>query len=47
MLLSIVNNVEVTDFYRAGDKFAHYLTYFAIIIFALMFLYAAVRYAKK
>lgn len=47
MLLELINNVETTDFYRAGDKFAHYLTYGVIILFALMFLYAAIRYAKR
>lgn len=47
MLLSIVNNVEVTDFYRTGDKIAHYLTFGAIILFAAMFLYAALKYAKR
>jgi len=47
MLLSIVNNVEVTDFYRAGDKVAHFLTIVVIVLFAAMFLYAAVKYAKR
>lgn len=47
MLLSIVNNVEVTDFYRAGDKIAHYLTIGVIVLFAAMFLFAAVKYAKR
>lgn len=47
MLLEIVNNVETTDFYRAGDKLMHSLTYVVIILFALMFLYAAIKYAKR
>lgn len=47
MLLEVINNVETTDFYRAGDKVAHYLTYAVIILFALMFLYAAIKYAKR
>jgi hypothetical protein len=47
MLLAVVNNVETTDFFRAGDKFAHGMTYVVIALFAAMFLYAAVRYAKR
>ena len=47
MLLEVINNVETTDFYRAGDKIAHTLTYVVIILFAAMFLYAAIKYAKR
>ncbi|MBW8686163.1 hypothetical protein [Chitinophaga rhizophila] len=47
MLLEVINNVETTDFYRAGDNIAHILTYVVIIVFAAMFLYAALKYAKK
>jgi hypothetical protein len=47
MLLEVINNVETTDFYRAGDRIAHYLTFGVIALFALMFLYAAIKYAKR
>ena len=47
MLLEAINNVETTDFYRAGDKFAHYMTFVVIFLFAAMFLYAAIKYAKR
>lgn len=47
MLLEIVNNVETSDFYRAGDKIMHTMTYVIIALFALMFLYAAIKYAKR
>jgi magnesium-transporting ATPase (P-type) len=47
MLLEVINNVETTNFYRAGDKFAHIMTFVVIALFALMFLYAAVKYAKR
>ena len=47
MLLAVVNNVETTDFFRAGDAFAHYLTIFMILLFAAMFLVAALKYAKR
>jgi hypothetical protein len=47
MLLSVVNNVEVSDFYRNGDKFFYYLTFFMVGLFAAMFLYAALKYAKR
>jgi hypothetical protein len=47
MLLEVINNVETTDFYRTGDNIAHYLTFVVIIVFALMFLVAAVKYAKR
>jgi len=46
-LLEVINNVETTDFYRTGDKFMHTATYFVIALFALMFLYAAIKYAKR
>jgi hypothetical protein len=47
MLLAVVNNVETTDFFRAGDAFAHYATYFVIALFAAMFLVAAFKYVKR
>lgn len=47
MLLAVVNNVETTDFFRAGDAFAHYATYVVIALFTAMFLTAAFKYVKR
>jgi hypothetical protein len=47
MLLEVINNVETTDFYRLGDKVGHYAAFIIIFLFAAMFLYAALRYAKR
>jgi hypothetical protein len=47
MLLAVVNNVETTDFFRAGDAFAFYATFFVIGLFATMFLVAAYKYVKR
>jgi hypothetical protein len=47
MLLAVVNNVETTDFFRAGDKLAPIFLIIVMVLFAAMFLYAAFKYAKR
>lgn len=47
MLLAVVNNVETTDFYRSWDKVAPVLLGIVMVLFAAMFIYAAIRYAKR
>jgi hypothetical protein len=47
MLLTSVSNVKTTEFYQVFDKVGHYGVYFFIILFALMLLYATVRYVKR
>ncbi|CAL1521045.1 hypothetical protein [Chitinophaga sp. MM2321] len=46
MLMNLLTVVQTTNFYKVGDAIGHYLTPVAIAVFALMFLYAWVKYAK-
>jgi hypothetical protein len=48
MLLTLLqDNVKTTEFYRAFDKVGHILAYVVIIVFALMLLYATIKYVKR
>lgn len=48
MLLTLLqDNVKTTEFYKTFDKVGGFLAYAVIIIFALMLLYATIRYVKR
>ena len=48
MLLTLLqDNVKTTEFYRTFDKVGHTMVYVVIIVFALMLLYATIRYVKR
>ncbi|MFY0253087.1 hypothetical protein ACDQ55_03950 [Chitinophaga sp. 30R24] len=46
MLMNLLTVVHTTNFYKVGDSIGHFLAPVAIIVFAAMFLYAWVKYAK-
>lgn len=46
MLMNLLTVVNTTTFYKVGDSIGHFLAPCAIIVFALMFIYAWVKYAK-
>ena len=48
MLLTLLqDNVKTTEFYKTFDKIGGFLTWTVIILFALMLLYATIRYVKR
>jgi|GEM_PF-785997 hypothetical protein len=48
MLLTLLqDNVKTTEFYKVFDKVGHFGAYAVIIVFALMLLYATVKYVKR
>ncbi|NML36122.1 hypothetical protein HHL17_02825 [Chitinophaga sp. G-6-1-13] len=46
MLTNLLTVVQTTNFYKVGDSIGHFLAPCAIVIFALMFIYAWAKYAK-
>lgn len=47
MLLTILNAVNHSAFYNAGTNAGFYLATFFILLFAAMFVYATIKYAKR
>jgi len=46
MLTNLLTVVHTTNFYKVGDSIGGFLAPVAIIVFAAMFIYAWVKYAK-
>ncbi len=46
MLMNLLTVVNTTNFYKVGDAIGHFFAPVAIIVFAIMFVYAWVKYAK-
>ncbi|NSL89492.1 hypothetical protein [Chitinophaga solisilvae] len=46
MLMNLLTVVQTTNFYKVGDSIGGFLAPVAIVVFALMFIYAWVKYAK-
>ena len=47
MLTNLLTVVHTTNFYKVGDAIGGVLAPAAIVLFAIMFIYAWVRYAKN
>jgi len=47
MLMTILNAVNHSAFYNAGTNAGFYLATFFILLFAAMFVYATIKYAKR
>lgn len=47
MLANLLTVVHTTNFYKVGDAIGHFLAPCAIVLFAAMFIYAWVRFAKN
>jgi len=45
-MMTFLDVVHTTNFYKVGDSIGGFLAPVAIIVFGLMFLYAWVKYAK-
>ncbi|SEA82483.1 hypothetical protein SAMN05660909_03630 [Chitinophaga terrae (ex Kim and Jung 2007)] len=47
MLMNLLTVVHTTNFYKVGDSIGSVLAPAAILLFAAMFVYAWVKYAKN
>ncbi|SHM36158.1 hypothetical protein SAMN05444266_107524 [Chitinophaga jiangningensis] len=45
-MMTFLDVVHTTNFYKVGDSIGGFLAPAAIVVFGLMFLYAWVKYAK-